>query len=140
MAELGLLASVIAVVDLSGKIASSCYQYSRDVKAAKADIDRFKREVDSVTDLLRQVSALLEGAGKTSFSTSKEVKNALSECEMQLQQLNAVLDPGKGRKVMSKFGVRSLKWPFKSRDVDKAINSLGRSRATISDALQVDQR
>ena len=47
MAELGLVANVIAVVDLSAKIASSCVQYSRVVKDAKADIDRFEREVDT---------------------------------------------------------------------------------------------
>lgn len=139
MAELGLVANVIAVVDLSAKIASSCVQYSRDVQDARADIERFEREQDSVTKLLWHVKELLEGAGKTSLSTSDELENALAECEMQLQQLNTVLDPGKGRKVMSKFGVRALKWPFRSREVDKAINSLGRSRATISDALQVDQ-
>ena len=139
MAELGLGANVIAVVDLSAKIASSCYQYSRDVKDAKADIERFEREIERVSKLLRHVQALLEGADETSLSTSDELKNALAECKMELQQLNALLDSGKGRKVMRKFGLRALKWPFKSREVDKAINSLGRSRATISDALQIDQ-
>ena len=55
MAELGLVANVMAVVDLSAKIASSCYQYSRDVKDAKADIERFKREMDSISKLLQRV-------------------------------------------------------------------------------------
>ena len=59
MAELGLVANVIAVVDLSAKIASICAQYSGDVKHAKADIERFKGEVDSVTNLLQHVKALL---------------------------------------------------------------------------------
>ena len=45
---------------------------------------------------------------------------------MQLQQLNAVLDPGNGRKVVSKFGVRALKWPFGTEDIEKAISCLAR--------------
>ena len=139
MAELGLVANVIAVVDLSAKIASSCYQYSRDVKDVKADIERFQREIERVSKLLRHVQALVEGADKTSLLTSEQLKNALAECKMELQQLNALLDPRKGRTVMRKFGLRALKWPFKSREVDKAITSLVCSRATISDALQVDQ-
>lgn len=84
MAELGLLANVIAVVDLSAKIALICVQYSREVKHAKVNIERFKREVDSVTNLLQDVTTLLEGPGKTSLSTSTKLKDALGECEIQL--------------------------------------------------------
>lgn len=132
MAELDLVACVIAVVDLSAKIASTCVQYSRDVKDSKADIGRFKQEVESVDNLLRHAKALLEGADKTSLSTLDELKNALAECETQLQQLNRALDPGNRWKGMSKIEVRALEWPFKSREVDKAISSLGRSRATTA--------
>ena len=95
MEVVGSAASVIAVVDLSAKIASSCYQYSRAVKDAKADIERFGREIEHVSKLLRHVQGLLEGADKTSLSTSDELKNALAECKMELQQLNALLVPGK---------------------------------------------
>lgn len=139
MAELGLLANVIAVVDLSAKIASICVQYSRDVKHAKANIERFKREVDSVTNLLQDVTALLQGAGKTSLPTSTKLKDALGECEMQLQQLDTILDPGKGRKVMRKFGIRALKWPLETKEVEKTIIIFDRCKGTISLALQVDQ-
>ena len=139
MAELGLLANVIAVVDLSAKIASICVQYSRDVKHAKVNIERFKREVDSVTNLLQDVTALLQGAGKTSLPTSTKLKDALGECKIQLQQLDTILDPGKGRKVMRKFGIRALKWPLDTKEVEKTISIFDRCKGTISLALQVDQ-
>lgn len=139
MEGLGLAANVIAVVELSGRIAAICVQYSRDVKHAKADIERFRREVVNVTSLLQHVHALLQGPDKTSLSTSIELKNALQDCSMQLEQLNTALDPGRNRKTMSKFGLRALKWPFETKEVEKAIRNLERCKGTISVALQVDQ-
>ena len=142
MEVVGSAASVIAVIDLSAKIASICLQYSRDVRHAKADIERFKLEVDSVTNLLRAVEALLQVATKTTLSTSIELENALRDCKIELQQINTKLDPGKAgkaRKVMSKFGARALKWPLESKEVEKTISRLERCKMTISLALQVDQ-
>ena len=60
MEVVGSAASVIGVIDLSVRITSICLQYSRDARHAKADIKRFKLEVDSVTILLRAVEALLK--------------------------------------------------------------------------------
>jgi hypothetical protein len=39
---LGLAANVIAVIDLSAKVISWCYQYSKDVKNARADIEQLQ--------------------------------------------------------------------------------------------------
>ena len=68
MAELGLVANVIAVVNLSTKIASSCYQYSRDVRDAKVDIERFdfdtfKRCLKGLIDLALNFRRTKECAG-----------------------------------------------------------------------------
>lgn len=139
MEVVGSAVTVVAVIDLSAKVATICVQYLRDVKHAKADIERFKGELDSVTNLLRRVEALLQGAGRTSLSTSIGLKNALGDCKIQLQQLNTALDPGKTRKVMSRLGARALKWPFETKEVEKAIRSLERCKGTISLVLQVDQ-
>ena len=67
MEVVGSAANVIAVINLSAKIVSICLQYSRDVRHANADIERFKLEVDSVTNLLRAVEALLQVAAKTTL-------------------------------------------------------------------------
>ena len=40
MDDLSAAASVIAVIDISTKVASLCYQYSVAVKDAKEDIER----------------------------------------------------------------------------------------------------
>ena len=40
---------------------------------------------------------------------------------------------------MSRFGVRALKWPFESKDVDAIIKALERYQDTVSASLNVDQ-
>jgi hypothetical protein len=139
MEVLGVVANVIAVVELSATVASYCIQYSRAVTHAKADIERLEAEVNSVTVLLKEVYQLLQRPGNTQLSTSQKLCNALKDCFLQLEQLNAKLEPGKKQRVMSRIGVRAFKWPFQSKEVAKIINNLDRYKQTFSQALQVDQ-
>jgi hypothetical protein len=139
MDGLGVAANVIAVVELSAKIASLCVQYSLAVKHAKADIERLGEEVNSVTELLRGVQRLLQRPDNPQLSTSQKLCDALKDCFSQLTRLDTKLDPGKTRKTMSRLGIRALKWPFESKGVEKVINDLERCKQTISLALQVDQ-
>lgn len=139
MEGLGVAASVIAVVELSAKIASLCFQYSLAVKDAKADIERLGGEINSVADLLRDVGKLIQSPENSQLLTSQKLCGALEHCLSQLSQLNAKLNPTKTRKTMSRLGVRSLKWPFESKGVEKVINDVEKCKQRISIALQVDQ-
>jgi Fungal N-terminal domain of STAND proteins len=132
-------ANVIAVVDISAKIASLCFQYSVAVKNAKEDIGRLQRKVNDIKDVLGEVQQLLDGRDKTRLSTTNKLLDSLKECFLQLEELKTQLEPGKTRKAMSRFGVRALKWPFTSTEVEKIIASLERYEQTFSLALQTDQ-
>jgi hypothetical protein len=48
-------ASVIAVVDISAKVASLCFQYSVAVKDVKADIERLLGKVKDVKNVLEKL-------------------------------------------------------------------------------------
>jgi hypothetical protein len=48
-------ASVIAVVDISAKVASLCFQYLVAVKDAKADIERLHRKVTDINNVLEKL-------------------------------------------------------------------------------------
>jgi hypothetical protein len=48
------------------------------------------------------------------------------------------LNVGSSRKAMRRFGIRAIKWPFESKDVDNIIHNLDKHRATLSTALIVD--
>jgi hypothetical protein len=139
MDGLSAAANVIAVVDISAKIASLCFQYSVAVKNAKKDIGRLQRKVNDIKDVLGEVQQLLDGRDKTRLSATNKLLDSLKECFLQLEELKTQLEPGKTRKAMSQFGVRALKWPFTSKEVEKIVASLERYEQTFSLALQADQ-
>lgn len=132
-------ASVIAVIDISAKIASLCYQYSVAVKDAKEDIERVQGKVGDITHILQKIKQLLDSKDKTRLSTTQGLFSSLERCVKELKSLEAKLDPGKTRKTMSRFGLRALKWPFSSKQVDKIVLDLEGYEQTFSLALQVDQ-
>jgi hypothetical protein len=72
MAEaLGLAASVIAVVELSAKVASLCFEYYTNVKNARDDITCLQREADGLKVTLQQVLSLLNGPNGTKLEDSR---------------------------------------------------------------------
>lgn len=143
MEALGSVASVIAVLDLSAKVASLCFQYSKTVKAAKSDIERLQGELDRLKTVLEGARQLLESPNGARLQTSHQLHNALRGCSSKLTELETKLEKkvttGNTRKVMSRFGIRSLKWPLESKSVDGVVTSLARCRDTLSAALIIDQ-
>jgi hypothetical protein len=132
-------ASVIAVIDISAKITSICYQYSVAVKEAKDDIERVQRKVSDITHILEKLRQLLDSQDKTRLSSTHGLLDSLSQCLQELEDVKAKLEPGKSRKTMSRFGFRALKWPFTSKQVDKIVSTLEGYQQTFMLALQVDQ-
>lgn len=132
-------ASIIAVIDLSAKITSLCFQYSIEVKNAKKDIERLQKKVSNIKDIFGQVEQLLDGQNKMQLSATHNLSDTLKECLRQLEELKTKLEPGKTRKAMSRVGVRALKWPFTSKEVEKYIASLESYEQTYTLALVTDQ-
>jgi len=139
MEGLGVAANVIAVIDLSAQVALLCFQYLTAVKDAKKDIERLQAEVSKIGDILREVQRLLHGPDGARLSASQQLCNSLKDCFLQLEKLEDQLAPGKARKAMSHFGLRALRWPFKTKDVEKIVTSLERCKQTFMVAIQVDQ-
>jgi hypothetical protein len=135
MEGLGGAASVIAVLDLSAKIAQWCIKYSLEVKDAKSDILRLHNEVKGLGKVVSDVQHLVTRADDADLSTLEKLQDAISVCHAQLQILEKTLDPGKARKAMSRFGVRAWRWPFQHKQVDKFIWELERCKGTLSLAL-----
>jgi len=112
------VASVIAVVYIAAKVASLCYQYSVEVKAAKDDIE-------------------------SQLSTTRTLPDSLQRCFQELTELEAAsqakLGPSRRRKAMQRFDFRALKWPITSKEVEKTVQNLEKYGHAFSLALQVDQ-
>jgi hypothetical protein len=129
-------ASVIAVIDISAKIAALCFQYSIAVKDAKNDIERIKKKVGDVKRVLEGIKKLINGSHQTRLSTTHDLFLSLEQCLLELGGLKSELESGKA---MSRFGARALKWPFTSKRVEKIVSSLEGHEHTFTLALQIDQ-
>ncbi|KAH7124548.1 hypothetical protein EDB81DRAFT_872342 [Dactylonectria macrodidyma] len=140
MAEaVGLAASVIAIIDLSAKVAVLCLQYSTAVGNARADITRLQSRLDDLGTTLQGVQYLLDNRNNQALTTSRKLVDSVDGCTSELVQLQSRLDPGKARKTMRRFGLRALKWPFDSKEVSDIVSNLERYERTITLGLQIDQ-
>ncbi|QPC57801.1 hypothetical protein HYE67_000032 [Fusarium culmorum] len=140
MAEaVGLAASVIAIIDLSAKVATLCFQYSTAVGNARADFAHLQSRLNDLDACLRGVHRVLHGPNNQALPISRELIDSLDGCKSELAQVQNRLDPGKARKTMRRLGLRALKWPFDSKEVSGIVANLERYKQTIMLCLQVDQ-
>jgi len=135
-------ASIIAVIDLSAKVASLCFQYYSAVKNAPSDVERLHGELEGLKTTLQGAQRLLESPDGKRLQTSQDLRNGLIDCSSQLTELRlrleGKLNPGSTRKAMTRIGFRALKWPFESKEIDSIIKKLERYRDTLSVGLAVD--
>lgn len=129
--------TILAVVTTSAAALSHIIQYYSDVKEARQDRERLHEEVKALHDVLQNVQCLANGPNASKVPSLSSYLKA--SCSPDIEELEARLNPGKGRKAMKKVGLRALKWPFDKKDVDKYIDRLERHKSTISAALGIDQ-
>ncbi|KAJ4235454.1 hypothetical protein NW757_013525 [Fusarium falciforme] len=139
MEGLGVAANIIAVVDLSAKVATLCLQYSKEVSSARADIERLRTQVEHLEITLRAAQRLVEGTKGQSLLTSQELVGSFRNCIADLERLEKKLGPNAARPRMRRFGFRALKWPFNSKEIDQLLASLDRHEKAILLGLQIDQ-
>ncbi|CAH0028566.1 unnamed protein product [Clonostachys rhizophaga] len=141
MAEVaGLAASVITIIELSAKVSALCLDYSTAVSNARADIARLRSRVDNLAATFRAVQKLLlDDTDGQVLQTARELVDPLRGCRTVLDQLQSRLDSSKTQRVMHRFGLRALRWPFNSGEIDDILSRLERHEQTITLGLQVDQ-
>ncbi|KAF7943051.1 hypothetical protein EAE96_010996 [Botrytis aclada] len=140
MAEaLGIVSSVIAVVDLSVKVASQCSEYCTNFKNARYDIKRLQSEAQELKAILEKVHSICNGSDGVRLQDPQGLRKGVEDCQEQLRQLEAKLEPRGKNKLMSRYGIRALRWPFHSYEVDRIIEKLGNCKHDISFSLQVYQ-
>ena len=84
-------ASVIAVIDISAKVASLCLQYSTEVKNAKRDVERLHCKVNDTKNVLEKLQQLLEKQDESQLSTTRTLPDSLQRCFKELTELEATL-------------------------------------------------
>lgn len=137
MDGLSAAASVLAVIEISAKLVALCRDCFSEVKEAKKDIQRFRKEVTTLENILIDLRDLVDTPDCTKLPI---LDTSLKQCQSTLEELVRKLEKAAGKdKMMKQFGWRAFKWPFNSNDVQKAIETIERHKNTFNLALTVDQ-
>ncbi|KAI0592690.1 ankyrin repeat domain-containing protein [Pyrenophora tritici-repentis] len=137
MAGLGEAASVIAVLQLSGKV----FNYIGTAKDSSEDRKRLREEVRACRDILRMLNEDYEDAKDTEDSdiwaatihTLQSSNGPLSRLQSALIQVE--------RRLSSKNTFKTtLKWPFQEKEVRKIIEAIEHEKSLLVLAQQRDGR
>lgn len=139
MDGLSSAASVIAVIQLAGSLVKLCGGYIREVKDAREEILTLEQAITGLQGTLQDLQKLLQSDNTNTLPTSSRLVSNIANCLSDLQALEARLDPGKGRRLMRKVGLRALKWPLKRTEVEGVTKNLERYKTSFLLSLQVDQ-
>jgi hypothetical protein len=140
MDGLSSAASVIAVNQLTGSLAELCGGYIQQVTDARDEILALERAIASLQGTLQDLQKLVQRNDEKALPTSLQLVSSIADCISDLRALEARLDPGKGKKLMRKVGLRALKWPLRRKDIEGVVENLERYKSSFILALQVDQR
>ncbi|PNP80491.1 hypothetical protein FNYG_06090 [Fusarium nygamai] len=127
---LGIVANVIAVVDLSLKVISWCSKYAQDIKNSS---DRRARLLQSAITLHYEsgkIQDLLTSKNGSRLKASQTLAHAMGSSEIQLRELESLLS--------DKTNCSSLRWPLRKEKVESAIRNIENTTKTLSDVLQID--
>jgi ribosome biogenesis GTPase A len=141
MDGLSAAASIIAVIQISSEIFDLCRTYYLNVKEARQDIDRLRNEVASLQDVLVHVVDLTNDPNASSSPTLDLINREngpLKQCQLLLEELATKLDPGDSTNKVT-LALKTLKWPFKSKEIDKTLIAMGRYKASVVLSLATDQ-
>ncbi|KAJ5085578.1 hypothetical protein N7532_010349 [Penicillium argentinense] len=139
MDGLSSVASVIAVVQVTGSIVKLCGGYIREVKDARDEVISLQRSIEGIQGTLQDLQKCLQSDDGKALPASSRLANNITDCLSDLRALEAKLDPGKGKMLMRKVGLRALKWPMKRAEVESVRQKLERYKSSFLLSLQVDQ-
>jgi len=139
MDPLSTTASVIAIIQ---QVFDLCQKYYTGVKDTRKDIQPLRNEAVSLQDILTSVADLADEPRAANLATLNLLNQAggpLQQCKDDLTSLVAKLDPGDGATSVRRAGLRAFKWPFNSKEVDKAVDGIERYKTVLALALNTDQ-
>ena len=121
--------SVIAVVQIAAEITKLCASYIRAVRHAHDDIQRMESKVSALCRVLEK----LENAPQL-----RDNATTITQCGNDLRSIQEKLEPSTKHKAMKRFGIRALKWPLTSKEVDEKVRMLEGYLLVFNTALHLD--
>ncbi|MCJ1263937.1 hypothetical protein MMC22_003808 [Lobaria immixta] len=140
---------ILTCLGLSFEVASAIYNYARDVKDAKQDIQNFSNELFALIGVLERLKMQQERQEQLSFGRLEYSSKAFARKENQpifrqvlqqsiefLQELHKSLVAPKNR---FQSRVQKLKWPFKEGETKRHLKRLERVKSYLILSLMTDE-
>ncbi|KAM0324621.1 hypothetical protein ACHAQA_008010 [Verticillium albo-atrum] len=144
MAEaVGLVASVIAIIDLSAKLASRCKFYVENAKDARVDFRKILFEVTFVGNAIGNLQFLIDhdpDFESDQLSTLSGDSGPIPECLDALKRLEALIphpeaagsgDPNRTLKKKMKDITTRLAWPLKKSRAMATLDEITKHKTNI---------
>ncbi|KAI4189630.1 MAG: hypothetical protein LQ346_005072 [Caloplaca aetnensis] len=129
--------TAIAVVTLSGNVASIIRKYYKDVHGAQDDINSFTHELEDLGRVMQRLQESVDGGSKLPVAASLDA--SIKQALLDLETLESKLVPRKRTKAMRPFGKSALIWPFAKGEVERWVARFQRLKDTANLALNIDQ-
>nr|RBQ98910.1 hypothetical protein FVER53263_03204 [Fusarium verticillioides] len=127
---LGIVANVIAVVDLSLKVISWCSKYAKDVKDSSDGRARLLQAAITLHYESEKIRHPLTGKNGSKLKASQKLAHAMGSSEVQLRELESLLS--------DKTNCSSLRWPLRKEKVESAIRNIENATKNLLEVLQID--
>lgn len=144
MEPLSITASVVAIIQISTKIISTCSDYIRDVKDAPGDLQKIMFEVAAVKGIFEALSLLFPPKDDVNAAVPQHsfifLCDSVDGCAQELEALEALFPKSedcssKGKRRKYQLSLSSLAWPLKAHRAKKHLENISQYKATISLAL-----
>ncbi|KAF5672420.1 heterokaryon incompatibility protein het-E-1 [Fusarium circinatum] len=128
---LGIVANVIAVVDLSLKVISWCSKYAQDVKNSNDSRARLLQATITLHYESGKIHNLLTGKKNGSrLKASQKLAQVMGSSKVKLRELEDLLSDN--------ANCSSLKWPLRKDKAEAAIRNIENTTKSLLEVLQVD--
>lgn len=129
MEALAGAASIIALVQITEEVGKLCGNYIQGVRHAKRDIERLQSKASALHGVLTRLNDKAQAN-----IDSKAVQNC---CE-DLKSIKERLEPLRRHAAMQRMGLRALKWPFTSKEIEDRVQALEKYLVLFNTTLQLD--
>ncbi|KAM0433545.1 hypothetical protein ACHAPT_004425 [Fusarium lateritium] len=138
MAEIsGLAANIIAIIKLSDELVTLCKAYPAS-DSNHADIIKFKSRVEALGTAFKDTQSLVASPQGKDLVVSQATLDIIDGCIKKLSSLKSKLDKNQEGGLLRRLSSRTVKWPWKSDEVDIIISKLDRYEHVITLSLPSD--
>lgn len=143
MAELGVAASVIAVIQLTAEVGKRLTQYGISVKNAAKDIREIKSRLKGIEAVLQKLNELAKRVEKSGLPLERwptllpleSSEGPIKQTERAMVSLREKLVLVDGTKKML---AERLKWPMKKKRVEGDVDAIEKQKLVFMELLRVE--